>query len=110
MLRFGIAAALVFAVCASASAQEQWSPTTDETARPEHQYRRDGFVITNDACGASRYAHLLGENYAELHQASLLPADTNVVGQRPLTTLEFKPEVLNVVLDGAGRVVSIGCF
>jgi hypothetical protein len=103
-------AAAAFAACSSAMAEER--PASPDEARAEEQarqVRRDGFVWTNDACGASRYEHLLGENYAELHQAAL-PAETNVLDRGKLTTLEFRPGQLNIVVDGRGRIIAIGCF
>lgn len=69
---------------------------------------RDRFVLAGDACGASRYAHLVGERYATLDEA-VLPDSANVVTARPFT-LEYEPGVLNVVVDGAGRIIAIGCF
>lgn len=72
--------------------------------------RPDPFVVSGDACGASRFSHLVGAPVAELHQAGL-PANANVLGQGGrLTTLEYEPARLNVVVNGAGRVVAIGCF
>jgi hypothetical protein len=90
---------------ASALAEE---PRQREQPAPE--VRRDGFVISGDACGASRFAHLVGEDYAEMYQASLLPADGNVVDRTKITTLEYTPERLNVVVNGQGRIIAIGCF
>lgn len=71
---------------------------------------RDSFVIAGDSCGASRYAHLVGEPVAELYHAAL-PANANLVAQTGrLTTLEYEPARLNVVVSGTGRIVAIGCF
>jgi hypothetical protein len=70
---------------------------------------RDRFVIADDACGASRFAHLVGEEFAEIHRAAL-PQDASIVDRVSATTLEYTPHRLNVVLDGAGRVVAVGCF
>lgn len=111
MLRTMItAAAAAFAVCASAVAQEQTAPDEELSAEEQVQtVRRDGFVISNDACGASAFDHLVGEPYAELHHANL-PADTNFLTSKGLTTLEFEPGKLNVVLSDQGRIVAIGCF
>lgn len=71
---------------------------------------RDPFVRTSDECGASRYAHLLGEQFATLEQAAL-PANAAVQRAGPnRRTLEYTPGKLNVVLDTAGRIAVIGCF
>ncbi len=114
MLRFAVIAA-VFAACASAAAQDRtdveqgapWERRQAEEIFPE--VRHDGFVRSGDECGASRFAHLVGEQYAELHHAAL-PADSNVVDGRRLTTLEYTPARLNVVVNHSGRIVAIGCF
>jgi len=110
MLRAAFIAAVAFAACASALAEERLQPEQRAAEDEAQQIRRDGFVWSNDACGASRYAHLVGERYAELHHASLLPADSKVLDPRRLTTLEFRPGQLNVIVNGEGRVVTIGCF
>lgn len=73
------------------------------------QLDRDRFVIAGDACGASQFAHLVGEEFAEIHRAAL-PQDASIVDRVSATTLEYTPHRLNVVLDGAGRVVAVGCF
>jgi hypothetical protein len=99
MLRHTLAALVLAAGCAGASAEE-----------PADAFNRKGFVISSDSCGASAFAHLVGEDYATVHQASLVPADSNVVGGARLTTLEYTPGRLNVVLDGQGRIAAIGCF
>jgi hypothetical protein len=109
MLRTFIVAA-AFAACASAAAQEQAAEGQQLTPDAQVQdVRRDGFVISNDACGASAYAHLVGEPYTELHHASL-PANSNVTTGKGMTTLEFEPGKLNVVLSDQGRIIAIGCF
>lgn len=110
MLRIAFVAAVAFAACASAVAQEQAAPEERPSAQVQAQdIRRDGFVWSNDTCGASQYDHLVGEPYAELHQAAL-PANSNVVDRGRLTTLEYTPARLNVVVNGAGRIIAIGCF
>ena len=115
MLRIAIVAAVAFSACASAAAQDRtdveqgapWERTQSEEIFPE--VRHDGFVKSGDECGASRFSHLVGEPYAERHHAAL-PADSNVVDGRRLTTLEYTPARLNVVVNRAGRIIAIGCF
>ncbi len=97
MIRALLAPVLLFAVCASASAQTS-----------SNEIPGSGFIRASDACGASRYAHLVGERYAEVYQAGL-PADAFVVGRNRPTTLEYKPGRLNVVVGYEGRIVAIGC-
>jgi hypothetical protein len=105
MLRIALIAAAALAVCSVAMADEQ-----EDAARLELDVRQDGFVVSGDECGASRYSHLLGENYAELYEAALVPDDSAVVNRAMLRTLEYTPGRLNIILDGAGRVQAIGCF
>jgi hypothetical protein len=109
MLRIALIAAASFAACASAMAEEQAAPREETTEEQVQNVRRDGFVISNDACGASQYDHLVGESYGELHHAAL-PANANFVTSKGLTTLEFEPGTLNVVLSDQGRIIAIGCF
>jgi hypothetical protein len=82
--------------------------TAPHAAAPQTFRSADGFVLASDQCGASAYAHLVGEEYAKVEQASL-PASA-VVQRHRLTTLEYRPGQLNVVLDGGGRIAAIGCF
>jgi hypothetical protein len=109
MLRIAFIAAVAFAACASAVAEEQAAPEERLAEEQAADTRRDGFVVSGDACGASRYSHLLDEQYAELHHAAL-PANSNVVDRGRLSTLEYTPGRLNVVVNGAGRIIAIGCF
>lgn len=83
------------------------APAAEEDVAPAPR-RDDPFVRYSDECGASRYAHLVGEQYAEVYQASL-PASAYVLGSARATTLEYKPGRLNVVLDGRGRIAAISC-
>ncbi len=109
MLRIALIAAVALTVCASAVADEDQDAQVAEAEPPAQSIRHDGFVTQSDECGASRYAHLLGEQYAELHHAAL-PANSNVVDRGRLSTLEYTPGRLNVVVNGAGRIIAIGCF
>lgn len=82
----------------------------------------DPFVTASDECGAARYAHLVGESFV-VHRTSLPknamvhgPADQRVIDAADLPstpslplTLEYRPQRLNVVLDDAARIISIGC-
>jgi len=110
MLRIAFIAAVTFATCAVAVADEDQATQTARTDDGASQaVRQDRFVMQGDECGASRYSHLLGEQYAELHHAAL-PANSNVVDRGRMTTLEYTPARLNVVVNGAGRIIAIGCF
>lgn len=95
--------------CAGAvSAQEPLSERPQE--RSAVAASDDRFVVSDDLCGASRYQHLLGREYAQTYHASLLPADSNVQHGAFRRTLEYTPQQLNVVVGEAGRIVAIGCF
>lgn len=110
MLRIAFAAAAVFAVCASAAAEDRAAPEEQSAAAAEtRDFHGDHFVWTDDACGASRYEHLVGQPFAELHNAAL-PADASVWDKSRVRTLEYRPGQLNVVLDDRGRIIAIGCF
>ena len=114
MLRFLACAALLL------SASPCFAQSVDTPAAPDgavvredagaRERPRDPFVISSDACGASRYAHLVGRG-AEGPQPISLPRDANVFTRHRIsaTTLEYAPGRLNIVLDDAGRVVSVGC-
>ncbi len=67
-----------------------------------------GAVLGGDACGASGLQHLLGEEFATLHAAQF--GNAHVRDRAGALTLEFEPQRLNVLLDGEGRIVAIGCF
>lgn len=76
---------------------------------PQPSFAQDRFIIAGDACGASRFADLVGEQFAATHRAAL-PHDANVIGRAVLRTLEYTPGRLNVVLHPGGRIAAIGCF
>lgn len=83
---------------------------TADTGLPlDAVYRPSDGVIAGDACGASRFAHLVGEPFATMHHASL-PARTRVVANVAMTTLEYRPERLNLVLDASATITAVGCF
>jgi hypothetical protein len=109
MFRSVIFAALVLASVGAAAARERGRPqtvTSGEALAP----RGDRFVVSGDECGASRYQHLLGREYARVYHAALLPTDSIVQNRTMRRTLEYTPQRLNVVVGGEGRIVAIGCF
>ena len=115
MLRAALIASLIFAgVGAGAAAAEQrpahgrQGDAQDE--RAAQPARGDRFVVMSDACGASRYAHLVGREYAQVYHAALLPTDSVVQNRSMWRTLEYTPHQLNVVVGAEGRIVAIGCF
>lgn len=100
MLRHILFVSAALALASSAFAQDV----------PRRAWRSDGFVISGDACGASAYQHLVGQQYARLYQAALVPAGANLVDRVQIKTLEYRPERLNFVLGGDGRLIAVGCF
>jgi hypothetical protein len=106
MLRQIALGAVLFATpCAAQTMESQAAPE----ARAEAPARDDPFVVSGDECGASQYAHLIGEPLAEVIQTAF-PSDTYVLGAARLTTLEYQPARLNVTLGGEGQILAIGCF
>jgi hypothetical protein len=95
---------LLLAAVAAAAASASYAREA-----PPALYRSDPFVISGNACNASAYAHLVGRPEAEIYQAAL-PARSRIVREHRINTLEYRPERLNVVLGGGGRVIAVGCF
>lgn len=110
MLRAALFASLALAAANTAAAEEDVRQAQTEDGLSARHVPGDRFVIMSDACGASRYAHLVGRDYAQVHQAALLPADFVVQNRSMWRTLEYTPHKLNVVVGGAGEIVAIGCF
>lgn len=115
MLRAALLASLVLAAAGAAAAEEERRHADVRQAQGEdglsaRHVRGDRFVVVSDACGASRYAHLVGRDYAQVYQAALLPADSILQNRSMWRTLEYTPHKLNVVVGGAGDIVAIGCF
>lgn len=101
-MRSAVLAALMLAGCA---AQETPAPQ----AALDGLFNPDDFTVAGNACGASEYAHLVGEPWAETHQAAL-PADARIIRHDMANTLEYAPQRINVILAPDGRVAAIGCF
>ncbi|MGD9980051.1 MAG: I78 family peptidase inhibitor [Hyphomonadaceae bacterium] len=101
-MRAAVAALTLLAACA---AQETPAPQ----AALDPLFNPDDFTVAGNACGASAFAHLVGEPFGEMHQTAM-PADTRVIAHNMANTLEYTPDRLNVILDGRGRIAAIGCF
>lgn len=101
-MRSAVLAALMLTACA---AQEIPAPQSG-IAR---FFAPNDFTVAGDACGASAYAHLVGELWGELHQAAL-PEDARVIHHDMANTLEYAPQRINVMLAADGRIGAIGCF
>ena len=107
---FILAAAACMAVTFSAGADEMQSVQPGQDSERVASARHDPFVISDDTCGASRFAHLVGQEYAEVYQASLIPSDSNRLDRIRPITLEYTPYRLNFVVNGEGRIIAVGCF
>lgn len=101
-MRSAVLAALALTACA---AQETPAPQ----AAIDGLFNPDDFTVAGNACGASAYAHLVGEQWAETHQAAL-PEDARIIRHNMANTLEYAPQRINVILAADGRVAAIGCF
>lgn len=114
MLRHVAVIALLFATPAFAQEAQQAGNSTNS---------RDHFVVSNDECGASRFAHLVGHSY-EVYRTAL-PGDAivhagvdsgalNISHRTQHTTqpmtLEFRPQQLNVVIGASAQILSVGCY
>jgi Peptidase inhibitor I78 family len=111
MFRSIIFAALVLAGAGAAAAQERQAERPQVVPRSEARVpSEDRFVVSDDECGASRYQHLLGREYARVYHAALLPGESVVQNRAMQRTLEYTPQQLNVVVGGDGRIIAIGCF
>jgi hypothetical protein len=101
-MRSAVLSALLLAACA---AQETPAPQ----AALDPLFNPDDFTVAGNACGASDYAHLVGEPWGELHEAAL-PADARVIRHDMANTLEYTPGRINVILAADGQIAAIGCF
>jgi hypothetical protein len=111
MLRTVLLAAFALATTSvSAAAQEQARDNPATASEAAAGRLDDRFVLSRDECGASRYQHLLGREYARVYHAVLLPAGSAVQNRTMRRTLEYTPQQLNVVIGGDGRIIAIGCF
>lgn len=82
-MRSAVLAALMLTACAA-----------QETPAPQALFKPNDFTVAGDACGASEYARLVGEDWGAAHQAAL-PADARVIRH---------------ILAADGRIEAIGCF
>jgi hypothetical protein len=111
MFRSVIFAAFVLTSAGAVAAQERQPERSQTAISGEARVRgEDRFVVSGDECGASRYQHLLGREYARVYHAALLPADSVIQNRGMRRTLEYTPQQLNIVVGGEGRIVAIGCF
>ncbi|HBZ42590.1 MAG TPA: hypothetical protein DEO85_00685 [Maritimibacter sp.] len=67
-------------------------------------------VGTEDACNASAYQSLIGQDEAAVTEAGIEPGrKARVFGPGDALTLDFLPDRINVELDETGQVVRVYC-
>jgi len=62
-----------------------------------------------DACGRARYAHLIGQDAADIDPTAL-PARTRIITPDMMVTEDYRADRLNVMVGADGRVGSLGCY
>lgn len=63
-----------------------------------------------DACNASGYQSLIGQDETAVTQAGIEPGrKARVFGPGDAVTMDFVPDRINVELDEAGQVVRVYC-
>jgi len=65
-------------------------------------------VAETDACGAARFAYLVGQPRAVVDRTTL-PADTRVILPGMAVTMDYREERLNVLIDGNAAVERVYC-
>ncbi|HYD85951.1 MAG TPA: I78 family peptidase inhibitor [Vitreimonas sp.] len=66
-------------------------------------------ATAQDACGAARFAHLIGTPAAQIDR-STLPPRTRIITPDMMITQDFSAERLNITVGADGRVGSLRCF
>lgn len=63
-----------------------------------------------DLCSASAYQGLVGQDRAAVAAAGLEPGPkTRIYGPTDMITEDFRPDRINVVMDGTDRVLRVTC-
>ena len=75
-----------------------------EEAGPEN-----GAPAPSDACQASEYQGLIGQNRS-VAEAMSLPAATRIIGPNDAVTADYRPDRLNVEYDAQGLITRISCY
>jgi hypothetical protein len=65
-------------------------------------------VAETDACGAARYASLVGQPMAVVDRTTF-PAGTRVILPDTAVTMDFREDRLNVLIDGNAAVERVYC-
>lgn len=106
-LLMSLAALGMLAACGSTNTptDDQTSATETPVAAPANRAE----ATAQDTCGASRFAHLIGTQAAQIDRASL-PPNARVITPDMMVTMDFLAERLNVIVGTDGRVGSLECF
>jgi hypothetical protein len=101
MIRAQLAA---LAVAAAACA-----PPIAATPAPAGEPQTAAEATAQDACGASRYQHLIGALASEIDRTTL-PERARVITPDIMVTQDFRPGRLNIIAGTDGRVASLACY
>lgn len=93
------------AVAAAACSPTTEGPSDSPAALPQTAEE----ATAQDACGASRFRHLIGAPASEIDE-SALPAGARIITPDTMVTQDFRPERLNIITGTDGRVGSLRCF
>jgi hypothetical protein len=61
-----------------------------------------------DACGAARYAYLVGQS-KDVVERTTFPDGTRIIFPGQAVTMDFREERLNVLIDGNAAVEQVYC-
>jgi len=93
-----VAAAAMTWACAAQPVDQAAAPATPVAAQP----------ATEDACGMSRFTHLIGQPESAIPRAQL-PAGARVICATCMVTQDYSETRLNFHLSADGRVGSLRC-
>jgi hypothetical protein len=94
----------LISVAALTACAAQETPAPPQAAAPQTAEE----ATQADACGASRYAHLIGASAEQIDRAALPPRTR--VEPNTMVTMDFSAERLNIIVGADGRVGSMRCF
>ena len=99
---------LLFVLCATLAGCATVPPPPPDSGGADPG--RLGTQPPPDTCGASRYAHLMGQPKSEAPPPDSMPNYRLAAVGDPLT-MDLNPQRLNIFYDPAtGRIVGIRCF
>ena len=66
--------------------------------------------MEKDACGASAYRSLIGQDRAAVTEAGLISGpDIRIIGPGSMVTMDHRPDRLNIELDADDKVIAVRC-